>query len=584
MAFREVQDIQLDAEQNATPSFREVGDIKLDEPATSDRIAAQKFPSSFEEILQHMRPEVANRLEAAARGAGQTATFNTSDEILGKIKSLTRDFSRSIESELFGDNILPPVTAQEATNAERQANKQAQEANPISYGSGSLAGGVATGVAGASTKIGGAVSNSISRGLLPKATSLGGKFANALTKIAQGSAAGATSAAAYSAGNATEGNRIEAAKQAAVPGAAIGAAIPLATTTINGLKEVATPAIDEAVKPLVQRAKDFGIRLRGDQIADSRVRNTIQKIGQELPFSGAGAFEQEQQRDFTKAVAKTIGQDTDSLGAETIKKFRKDVGEKFDSVLSGKTISVSPEDIQGIESVKTAARDNIESGLADVVDRNVDKTLKDLSAGELSGEKLASIRSQMLKTSIRAQGGAKDFIGDIVDSIDNIASKNITPEEGKVLEEARNQWRNFRTIQPLLKKSTDGQINPTQLLNKVSSSRYIDASSKVVGDDDLVDLARIGKEFLSKKGGSDTFQKAALGSGLVAGVTGAFTNPLLTLQAATTTGGVLALNRGVQAVNQSQKLIDLALKANVSGVPKIAKSPLAAIIAGGATQ
>lgn len=520
-------------------------------------------PGSASQVLSGMRSgvinEIGNRAEALTRAAAQGATLNTSDEAMGGLRSLTRDVSRGIEGAVTGDNMLSPISYNDATNAERQQNKQLQESNPISSGIGGLVGGAATGVGAASTKLGSAIGNSVRNGLLPEATSALGKGANLLSKIVSGGLTGATSAAGYAAGGATEGNRIEAAEQSAPSGALIGAAIPAGVATVNAAKNAIVPVVEEAIKPLAQRARDFGIPLSADQIAPTRVRNTLQKVSQELPFSGVDKFQKSQDTAFTKALAKTIGQDSDTLDAATIQNFRKDVGQKFDNVLSGKTVTVTPEDIQAIKDIKGQAKDNIETGLSDVVKRNVNKVVKQLKAGELSGEQLASIRSQMLKTSTRAQGGASQFIGDIVDSIDNIAAKNITPEEAQTLAEARNQWRNFRTLQPLLEKSTDGTINPTQLINRVAASPYIDASKIKVGEDDLVDLARIGKEFLAKKGGSDTFQKAALGTGAVSALGGAFANPLLTLQAGATAGGVLAANRGLQAVNQSQRLIKAAL-------------------------
>ncbi len=130
------------------------------------------------------------------------------------------------------------------------------------------------------------------------------------------------------------------------------------------------------------------------------------------------------------------------------------------------------------------------------------------------------------------------------------------------MKEARRQWRNFKTVQPLLEGSTDGRINPTQLLQRVKSSKFIDASKIPTGKDELVDLARIGKEFMAKKGGSDTYQKNAYAAGGV-GIGGlgalAITNPI----AALTTGGIaaggLALNRGFQSVVSNQKNIDSAL-------------------------
>ena len=398
-------------------------------------------------------------------------------------------------------------------------------------------------------------------------------------------ATGATAGAVAGAGGAEEGKRLAGAAAGAKFGAVTGAVLPAVTGALSTAGRALVPKIDEATKALAKRAKDFGIPLRVDQIDPTKFRKTVQKVGQEIPFSGDEAFTTLQRKAFTKAVAKTIGQETEDLSPAVIQKFRTDVGKKFDTILEGKEISVPSDTIQKLNAIKEEARNSIETGLADVVDKNVDLTLKQLRAGktptgildvtgkeiirleklQLTGEKLASIRSETLKRATKAQGGAREFVSEIVDVIDDVASKNISGAEAKTLQEARRQWRNFKTIQPLLEKSTDGQINPIQLLNRVASSKFISASSKVTGEDELVDLARIGKQFLPVAGGSDTFQKSALGA-VATGLVGV-------VKAGALVGGA----RGVQAINRSQRLVSKALKATKEKTPS--KIPLTGLIA-----
>jgi hypothetical protein len=99
-------------------------------------------------------------------------------------------------------------------------------------------------------------------------------------------------------------------------------------------------------------------------------------------------------------------------------------------------------------------------------------------------------------------------------------------------------------------------------MNRVASSKYINAATKEVGQDPLVDLARIGKEFLPKKGGSDTFQKMR---GFDA------TKNILTGAAAFSdlgsTVGALTGNRLYQTgYNQSQNLLNRGLQKTLNPV------------------
>lgn len=492
----------------------------------------------------------------------QGATFGFSDEI-SNIGGAA--IASALTDESFSD-MLSLARQQTGGRLERQAKQR-----PKTAIASQLAGGIATGLGAASTKVGSGLA------------ALAGKGGLA-TKIGVGAGVGAASGAAFGAGQAKSGERRAGAIEGAKFGALTGAALPVVGRAIKEAGRAVVPKIEEATKELARRAESFGIPLRVDQISPTRIRKTIQKVGQELPLSGADQFEDVQRKAFTKAVAKTIGQDAEDLSPATIKLFKADAKNKFDAVLKGKNVNVSKQDLVNIANIKQSVREVISEDLAKVVDTNVDKALSSLKAGDIKAEKLSSIRSRLIDNASKAKGGAGEFIGDIVDKIDDVTSRGLTKEEARKLTTARREWRNFKTIQPLLEKSTEGQINPTQLLNRVSSSKFIDASNKATGEDDLVDLARIGKQFLPKAGGSDTFQKGALtGAAGTLGVT-AVANPALALQGAALTGGALALNRAVQATGRSQKLIGLATKAAKPAVKKSGKLPLAAVIAAQSQQ
>lgn len=492
----------------------------------------------------------------------QGATFGFSDEI----------------SNLIGAGIASVATDEdfssllaEAKKGTTARQKRQIEQNPATAIGANILGAVGTGAAAAGTKGGQLITSLITRGAIP-------------ARVATSIATGATAGAIAGAGGAEPGERLAGAEAGAKFGAVTGAALPAVTGAVSAAGRALVPKIDEATKALANRAKEFGIPLRVDQIDPTKFRKTVQKVGQEIPFSGDEAFTTLQRKAFTKAVAKTIGQETEDLSPAVIQKFRTDVGKKFDVILEGKDISIPENTVQRLTAIKEEARNSIETGLADVVDKNVDLVLEQIqakgvatgildvagqpitkAAKQLTGEKLASIRSETLKRATKAQGGAREFVSDIVDAIDDVASQNISGAEAKTLEEARRQWRNFKTIQPLLEKSVDGQINPVQLLNRVASSKFISASSKVTGEDELVDLARIGKQFLPMAGGSDTFQKSALGA-VATGLVGIG-------KAGALVGGV----RGAQAINRSQRLVNKALKATTDKAPTGA--PLTGLIA-----
>lgn len=435
----------------------------------------------------------------------------------------------------------------------------------------------ARGVVNAIPEALGATSNFVRGGKVAEGAGIIAKGANLTGKAVRGAAVAAPAGALYGYSNSQNDLRSKAAVDDAVKAAEFSAALGAATPVAGAvLSKVPKPNVSQAVKDLAATAKNkFGIDLSLDQIAPSNVRDTIQKISQNIPGSGVEAFQEKQAQQWMRGVAGTIGESADNLGPEVIQNYLQRAGKDFEGALANKTITFTQKDINALADVAAGAKKKVSTGLADVVQNNVNDVLSNLSKfqvgnggiREVPGEKLASLRSQLLSDLPNIEGGARQQVAKIIDKIDEVVDRHLTPAEAKQLATARLQWRNFRTLEPLLEKSPDGTINPTQLMQKVASSKYIKVSRKKVGEDDLVDLARIGKQFLPKKGGSDTAQKIAYmkGASQVGTVAGALAAPLKVIPA------VLA-NRGYQKlVNQSPRVVkNLVEGTSTSKAPAIA--------------
>lgn len=316
--------------------------------------------------------------------------------------------------------------------------------------------------------------------------------------------------------------------------------------------EALAPSLEGQTAKLAERASSYGIPLRLDQASPTRVRSTVQKISQELPFSGVDTFEKAQTASWNKALAqKTIGKDT--LSPENVKSFLKETSEKYDNILKGEKLNISQEDMALMDNIYNDADLTMTGELKNIIAKNINKFKEDVGNGTIDGEKLSSFRSRLINRIPSVPGEVKKQLGDMVKVIDDITDRSISAKKIAELKDVRKQWRNFRTVEPLLEKAPEGMVEPTQLMQRVAASPYIKASRSSVGEDDLVDLARIGKEFMAKKGGSDTFQKGALTGGA-----------LLTLMnpstAAIPLGGTL-VNRAYQKVyNESPALLKLAIE------------------------
>lgn len=524
----------------------------------------------------------AGKLNAAVYG------FNSMVPFGNKISSAMGATGAKLYDATIGDGLLDGQGIGDLYKQAMADTEKTADENPLSYGAGAVAGLAPAVMMGlparaltgnvATTGIRGTV-NAIPEAIAkvgnfvrggPAAQTLKGRLGQLALRSGKSAAVAAPASALYGAGEAPVGEELDGAISGARMGAGFGFALPIAGAavkgTYRGVKEAVAPTIDRATAELAQQAQKMGVPLRLDQISPTRFRNTVQKVSQEIPFSGVDAFEDNQRRLWNKALARTIGENADDLSPTTINNFLQRSSSTFDGIVGGKNIAINPSDIRGI----TALRNQVDNTLgltsrdAKILKTEIDGIMKDFAQGIVGGQKLSAIRSDLLKKSTGSTIG-KEIFSDILDKVDDIAKRSLSPDEVKKLAVARREWRNFKTIEPLLEGSTDGLINPTALMNRVKGSKYVKASRAVVGDDELVDIARIGKEFMPKKGGSDTFQKAALGTGAVGSFGGMFVNPAATMTAGAAAATGMGVNRGFQSmVNQSQKLVNKSIQKSLT--------------------
>lgn len=550
------------------------------------------------------------QIEAPGRDMGATAAFvqgaNSAVPFGERVAAGLGAVGAKAYDKTIGDNVTEGQSISDLYRDARDSQNKTAGAHSGAYTAGAVTGIAATlpllstkvltgtrattGVRGAVNAIPealGAVGNYVRGGQVAADAGTAAKVANVTGKAVRAATISAPTGALYGYGNSrndlnSEG-AVSDAKSGAVVSAALGAAVPIAGAA---LKSIPKPNISPAIKELAATAKNkFGIDLALDQISPTNVRSTVQKISQNIPGSGVEAFQEKQATQWMRGVAKTLGEDSDNLAPEVITNYLKRASDDFSAPLAGKTIKFSQKDINGLADITASAGKKVSSNLADVVKNNVDDVLKNLSefkvgnggVREVPGERLASLRSQLVQDLPSIEGGARQQVAKIIDKLDEVIDTHLSPEEIQQLSNARLQWRNFRTLEPLLEKSTDGTINPTQLMQKVASSKYIKAARKKVGEDDLVDLAKIGKQFLVKKGGSDTAQKL-----MYMQATGLGGTTALGVAAPLTTGAGIVANRGYQKlINQSPKVVGNLVNDTVS---KSNAVPIANLLGANATN
>ncbi len=224
----------------------------------------------------------------------QGATFGFADEVmdpLGVAAAGLYENPRKFLGSIIRGQVpeVSPELNEEISNVrdssrDRMATQMAER--PGLSLSSNIAGGVLTGGAGASTKAGAALGNSIRSG-------------NTAARIIKGAGAGAATAGLYGAGAAEDGKRLEGAGQSLLNGAALGAAFPAAgaalSSTVRGVKNAAIGAtarsadeLDTALSVIKQRSNQAyqAMRAAGANITPGGINGIINKIDTDVGATG----------------------------------------------------------------------------------------------------------------------------------------------------------------------------------------------------------------------------------------------------------------------------------------------------------
>lgn len=476
------------------------------------------------------KPERGYGTDLAAQ-AVQGATFGLGDEATAALSATMAAFDKGKLDNWKKDY-------QGSLDIERGFEKDFQKENPITSIAAQLGGGLATGLVGGATKAGTSVANSLRSG-------------NLAARAVKAGAVGAASGGAYGFGTGEGGleNRLDNAEQGALVGGAASAAFPVVGAAVGAVKNAIAPRLAPETADLARKAVEtYGIPLSHSQVGDSRFNKVLSATLEGIPLSGAGAFQKSQQTAFNKALAKTLGENADNLSPEVIRSAYKNIGQKFDDVLAGQTIKIDDAALNTLANIEDEASRALTGDHLNIVKSNINKFLSDVAPdGTISGEKINSFRSALAKALRQTRNDATGYLSDLQEAVVDISVQGV-PEKRALLDTARNQYRNLKTLEPLVAKSQVGDISPAALLGSVTSDKTGKMLQSRGMTGDLGELARIGQAFLKPQVANSGTPERLAAYGLI-GTPAMFIDPITTLaSAAVTIGGARAFN----ALNTSQ--------------------------------
>jgi hypothetical protein len=311
-----------------------------------------------------------------------------------------------------------------------------------------------------------------------------------------------------------------------------------------------TPSVQEGLVDVALSARKFDIPLSLDQVTGSRALKNVQKVSQELPFSGQQGFREAQMRAYNKALFKTVGVEADAFTPKNMALAFDKVGGEFDAVTKGKTFGIGGNFIDDLAATAEDVRSQYGDEAFNAFQREASKVISDFQGDSISGELISRQRGRINALARKASPGQKEALLDLENTIvDGITSGD--PAIEAALSQAKQRYKNLIVLEPVATKAKGGMISPSLLNNRVAS---VYKRAYTLGNSgDIGELARVGYELLPELGGSDTTQKL-----LTAGAAGSMlSNPVSIAPLAVGVGS----NRAFQsAVNRNQSLVNAAIK------------------------
>lgn len=367
--------------------------------------------------------------------------------------------------------------------------RQSTEAHPIASVSGELTGSIAPLVA-----LGGIPAVSSALGMT------GGLGARTGLGLLSNAAIGGADAAVRSGGD------LEQAATGAGIGGAIGGVAPVAGKALgSALNYALRPSQDAITRRLLGIASAEGIPIGTAQTSTSPFVHKLSQIAGQFPGSGQNAFLGEQHSAFTRAVARTFGEDTDNLTPKVMQAAQKRIGGEMEKIMTRTNMRVD----QPFHDEMINIGRNMHATLTNDEIRPIAHQMKEIATrfsngGELTGKQYKAMTANDAPLTLMQKNGSanqRHAANQIREALDDLMERSATQADADAYRTARWQYKNMMTVAPLVVKGGMGEVTPLSLQTAVNKSF---SNRAFQGAGSLGDLSDVGQRFFKQPRDSGT--------------------------------------------------------------------------------
>jgi hypothetical protein len=439
-----------------------------------------------------------NIVGGVADAAADAVTLGYADELGAGIRSGARYLTDKVGLTKAPQRTIKDLVTQSATGApEPQSNyeralgdirgreKQFSEEHPyLSTGAGIL-GGLVTGA--------------------PIARAVGLATTTTLPRaIAKSGAIGAGYGGVSGFGHGEGGfeKRLESAKEGALFGGALGAAVPAIGSTIGRLITPVQNRLTPEQQRLIGVARTEGIPLTAAQEMGSRPLQTLESTFGTLPLT-AGPQQDIWQRGragFNRAALRHIGETGDSLSPDVLRRARDRLGADYTRLSAQTTVVPDQQFVQELgDTVANYAQrlDVMRRPVFEAFAKQIDNAM---AAGGMPGaiyQRTRSMLSKMAKSYSNSDPFYAEALRELRNALDSAASRSMPSHLQGDWARTNLQYGNLRTLEKAMSNTTTGaaagNLQPTQLALAVKGQH---PNGYAYGAGPMNDLSRVGDSFI----------------------------------------------------------------------------------------
>lgn len=347
--------------------------------------------------------------------------------------------------------------------------------------------------------------------------------------------------------------------------AAVPAAIRAGGATVNRL----AGTVDPQTAQLAHTARNaFDIPVGAGEISTNPTVRFLNSVVNKLPGSGGAAHREEMQTNFNRSVANTFGEDAPRITPQVMARARDRIGSVFEGAAARTpVIHADPQLAIDLRQTIHNAQSTMTAGEVEPLIRQVQNiaSMVDPHTHTITGEIYQNLtkRGTPLDRAMQSPNpNIRSSARDIREALDGAMERSAPADVINDLRAARGQWRNLRTIEPLVAKAPTGDISPALLQGRVNAGFKGTHGSAYGGGGDLKTLSDIGQRFMKEPPSSGTAERGLMmhllggagtsGAGMLMGEL-----PLkVALMGAAGTAGSALLGRGVGSGLRSNALTD----------------------------